>query len=52
MLEISFFPIYGFMLGINYWNEELDELENKHPDTQHMIQVMFLFFGVSFAWYE
>jgi len=52
MFEINIFPIYGAMIGFNYWNEDMDEYEKKHADTQHMVQFMFILFGFSIIWYE
>ena len=55
MLELRFFPIYGGVLGFNYWNtymdfdeEELDEGE----EIVNMFQIFFLFGGISFIWYR
>tara|TARA_R100000951_G_scaffold8162_1_gene7399 strand:- start:4448 stop:4627 length:180 start_codon:yes stop_codon:yes gene_type:complete len=52
--EIKIFPIYGLMLGVNYWNSEMDETdENETTDeTQKCLQFMFLFMGISFVWYK
>jgi len=52
MYEVNFFPIYGMMIGVNYWNENLSEKENENDDVQHIVQIMFLIFGISFIWYE
>jgi hypothetical protein len=52
MFEVNFFPIYGAMIGVNYWNENLSEHKNENPNTQHLIQIMFLLFGISIVWYE
>ena len=52
MFEINFFPIYGAMIGFNYWNENFSDKENQHDDVQHMVQIMILIFGISFIWYE
>jgi len=52
MFEVNFFPIYGAMVGVNYWNEDLSMEENNNDDTQHMIQLMFLIFFFFFVWYK
>jgi len=52
MFEVTFFPIYGLMVGFNYWNENMIEEENLNKDVQHIIQFMILIFGVSIIWYE
>lgn len=53
--ETIIFPIYGLMFGINYWNSEMNEDEDEsemYDDTQHCLQFMFLFMGISFVWYQ
>ena len=52
MFEVSFFPLYGLMIGFNYWNENMNLEENEHKDVQHIIQIMVLIFGFSVTWYE
>tara|TARA_R100000935_G_C2745008_1_gene127430 strand:- start:280 stop:465 length:186 start_codon:yes stop_codon:yes gene_type:complete len=49
------FPIYGFMLGANYWNSEMNEDFDENDlinETEHCLQFMFLFVGISFVWYK
>lgn len=52
MIEVNFFPIYGAMIGVNYWNEEMSEYENLNEDTQHTLQFLILIFGININWYE
>ena len=52
MFEVTFFPLYGLMIGFNYWNENMSEQENENKDVQHVIQIMVLIFGFSVIWYE
>ena len=49
--EIKIFPIYGLMLGVNYWDSEMDENETT-DETQKCLQFMFLFMGISLIWYK
>lgn len=50
-MYITFFPIYGFMLGVNYWNSEMSEDESPETEEQ-MIQLMFGIIGISFHWWR
>jgi len=52
--ETIIFPIYGLMLGVNYWNSEMEDQDESEifPENQHCLQFMFLFFGISFVWYK
>lgn len=53
--ETIIFPIYGLMIGANYWNSEMNEDEDEskiYDDTQHCLQFMFFFMGISFVWYQ
>jgi hypothetical protein len=52
MIEVRLFPIYGLMFGLNYWNDTMDDNDEIYEDCQHIIQLMFLIFGISFIWYE
>lgn len=51
MFEVKIFPIYGAAIGFNYWNSEMDELEEPDEIT-HVFQVFFIVFGFSFIWYR
>ena len=42
MFEFQFFPVYGFVVGVNYWDSTMDDDEVNENDTQHMIQFLFL----------
>ena len=52
MFEVRFFPIYGFSLGINYWDSTMDDTYDNTIETTHMIQLFFTLFGMSFIWYK
>jgi len=49
--EIKTFPIYGCMLGVNYWDSDMDEID-IYIEKQHVLQFMLLFAAVSFVWYS
>ena len=51
MIQIDFFPIYGTMIGINYSNEELEDIEVVADDKRHTIQIFFLIFGMNLHWF-
>ena len=52
MFEFQFFPVYGFVVGVNYWDSTMDDDEVNENDTQHMIQFFVFIFGLSIIWYK
>ncbi len=58
MFEVVFFPIYGLVLGVNYWNSDMDEvpeflhIDEEEEEKTYMIQLFFLFAGISVIWYD
>lgn len=46
--QITFFPIFGLMLGVNYASGQYEAFEMQ--EDERMIQIMFLVFGVSILW--
>ena len=52
MFEFQFFPVYGFAVGVNYWDSTMDDDEVNENDTQHMIQFFVFIFGLSIIWYK
>lgn len=53
--ETIIFPIYGAMLGVNYWNSEMDDNFDQDEilkEKQHCLQFMFFIAGISFVWYS
>ena len=46
-MYVQFFPIYGFMVGLNYWNTTMDQ-ETEGQETEHLFQVMLGIIGISF----
>jgi len=51
MFEIDFFPIYGFLIGVNYSNEDLENLEVIADDKRHTLQFFFIIFGINVHWF-
>ena len=52
MFEFQFFPVYGFVVGVNYWDSTMDYNEVNEKDTQHMVQFFVFIFGLSIIWYK
>jgi len=51
-MYVQLFPIYGIMVGINYWNNTMDAEYDDHHETEHLVQFMFLIVGISFHYWE
>ena len=51
-LAITFFPIYGITFGINYIDNELQEVERTDGMREHVIQILLFLFGFSIIWYS
>jgi hypothetical protein len=50
MFAVSFFPIYGCVVGINFKDEALDEALEEAGDYI-VIQLLFFIFGITFLYY-
>lgn len=51
-MYLQFFPIYGLMFGMNYWNTDLDP-DNEHTDeVEHLFQLMIGIIGISFHYWS
>lgn len=49
--EIMFFPMYGIVFGVSYWNTYMDAFEGEEiNEEENMIQIFFGFFGISIIW--
>jgi len=44
-MYIQFFPIYGFTVGFNYWNSDMDGVEAE--ETEHLFQIILGIIGIS-----
>ena len=51
-LAITFFPIYGLTLGINYIDNELQGLQRTDGMREHVFQILLFFFGFNIIWYS
>jgi|11BtaG_2_1085332.scaffolds.fasta_scaffold01283_8 hypothetical protein len=47
-MYLQFFPIYGFMLGANYWNSDMKEFDVESDEIEHLFQIMIGIVGISF----
>lgn len=50
MFELSFFPLYGFAIGIHYSNDDLEEMQFSEDKT-NIIQLYVLLVCVNVVWY-
>lgn len=50
-MYIQLFPIYGFNVGINYWDNSLNEDYNDGDEKEYLIQFMFGLIGISIHWW-
>jgi len=51
-MYIQTFPIYGFMVGLNYWNSKMDYLTNDDEETEHLFQILIGVIGISFHFWR
>lgn len=48
------YPIYGILLGINYWNTKMDHVTTESPleeGVENSLEIHFFFIGITFIWY-
>jgi hypothetical protein len=50
LIGITFFPIYGLTIGINYIDSTLQG-EEVVDQEEHVIQFLLLFFGFNIFWF-
>jgi hypothetical protein len=50
-MYIQFFPIYGFMVGVNYWDTDMSEEHPEDEEKERLFQIMFGLIGISFHWW-
>jgi hypothetical protein len=50
-MYVQMFPIYGFMLGINYWNSDMSD-NGVGSEGEHLIQIMIGIIGISFHFWK
>ena len=47
------YPIYGLLLGVNYWDSEMDHVVvsgQVEGQTEHCLEIHLFIVGISFAW--
>lgn len=50
-MYVQLFPIYGLMVGVNYWNSKMDD--DSVGETEHLFQILIGIIGISFhVWKE
>jgi hypothetical protein len=47
-LAIDIAPLYGLLVGVNYWNSELDD-DYENP-KYHSLQLCFGIFAIIITW--
>lgn len=50
-MYVQLFPIYGFMIGVNYWNTNFDT-DEETDEVEHLFQIMFFIIGISFHFWK
>jgi hypothetical protein len=50
MISITFFPIYGITVGLNYCDSKLQEIETPEGVEERVIQIMLFVFGINIVW--
>jgi hypothetical protein len=51
-MYIQLFPIYGFNVGINYWDTDMSEDHPEGEPKEYLIQFMFGIIGISVHWWK
>jgi hypothetical protein len=51
MVQLELFPVYGFIVGINYSNEDIEMIEVIADDKRHTIQVFLLLIGLNIHYF-
>ena len=53
-MYVQFYPVYGFMVGMNYWNSNMEGFHlSESEDTEHLFQILIGVIGISFhVWRE
>jgi hypothetical protein len=49
-MYLTFFPIYGLVLGVNYTDSYARGEDQSHYN-EHKLQFLCLLFGITFGWY-
>jgi hypothetical protein len=52
-MYVTLFPIYGFSVGVNYWDTHMKAEDDPHEgEPEYMIQLLIGIFGISFHWWR
>lgn len=51
MLEVNFYPLYGLVIGFDYFSDEMEEIQVS-DDKRHNFTIYLLLIGISFLWYS
>lgn len=51
MVQLELFPVYGFIVGVNYSNEDIEMIEVIADDKRHTIQIFLLIIGLNFHYF-
>jgi len=49
-MYITFFPIYGFIIGVHYTDSTARQQQTAHFN-EHQLQFLCFFFGITIGWY-
>ncbi len=50
MNEITFYPLNGLVFGVNYFNSEMDDID-EGIFKKHTVEVFLFLLGINFNWY-
>jgi hypothetical protein len=51
-MYVQLFPIYGLMVGVNYWNSKMDGDDDSAGETEHLFQILIGIIGISFHFWK
>ena len=51
MFELSFYPLFGFVFGADYFNDEMEEVQISE-EKRHTITIYLFIIGLSVSWYN
>lgn len=49
MIELNFYPLFGLVLGADYFNDEMENVQ-VFDDKIHTITLYLLVIGIQFRW--
>lgn len=51
MFELGFYPLYGLVFGIDYFNDEMENVQIS-DEKRHSLTIYLLLIGISVSWYS